>query len=357
MKAIWQNVDRENTNLIKALNAENRIINYEYRWDELQVFRDEISIFIQGYSRDYPRPLSSKITMLENGHIIDHHALGYFAPMEFKRYGFADEESGEKCKRSHIEQIRILSEYLGLHGVRLIYVPLPCKGAVWPYIFADKSVIPYDEMIIPNWRNVIYQTALSKVEIVDCYHELKKHNSYTKNHHISPVGAEIIGKMVADYITKTSVYDVEQSFITRREVIGSPVLYRSGDLNSIEMDIDYYEASRTFRVLGDKMYPYMGKNVKSSLAIIGDCNLQSYRGTGFDVTAQISGQLRYPAMYIGRYLPFAKNDSIDKLPAGSLAGVDIVVYVGFVSGSFVRACNSEDSWCQMLPLESVFKAL
>ena len=355
MQAKQQEIEHECAAIIEKLMREKNQVNYEKRWNELQDFREKISAYVNGYSKDDYSRLSSKVTILSNGHLIDHHALGYFAPMEFQRYGFTDTETGKRIKRSPVDQLRMLSNHLKLHGIRFIYVPLPCKTAVNPLIISNENVIPKDEMVIPQWRSMILNAALAGIEVIDCYSVLKgKNDSYTKNHHVSPVGADIIGKEVAKYIKNTTIYSKNHSFIQKKEIIGSPVLYRSGDANSIELDVGFYEANRTLVNSENKFVPYVGKDIGTDIAVIGDCNLQSYRGTGFDITAQISGYLQYPVLYVGRYLPFAKNDSIEKLPEHSLAGIDVLLYIGFVSGCFVRACHDDDVWCQSLPSESVF---
>lgn len=344
-----------NSKIIDILESENRLISYSDRWCHLKPFRDEFSMFVNGYSQNDYNCLSSKVTLLDNGHIIDHHAIGYFSPMNFMRYGFCDSKT-KPTKITPVEHLNILNKYLRNYDIRLIYVPLPCKVAVNPSLFVSKHVIPSDNMVIPQWRNMILNLAKFDVEIVDCYSSLcLAKDCYSRNHHISPIGASVIGKNVAEYIKTTTTYDNLGFFYKIDDTIGSPVLIRSGDSNSTEVAIDLYNSHKFYFENNGCKSPYTGIGVKSKIAIIGDCNLQSYRGSGFDITAQISGFLNYPVKYLGRYLPFAKFDSIDKLPVASLANVKILIYVGFISACFVRAANINDCWSTSLPQHYCFE--
>lgn len=342
----------------EELKKEWQTIDYEKRWLELKNFRTEMAKYVEGYNDCDENNLMAKLSILSNGHILDHHALGYFAPMKFKRWGFKN-RNGELVKRSPDEQIKVLSRYFEEHNIRFIYVPIPCKVAVDPKIAVKWDVIPEDGLVIPQWREILWKLAEGGVELIDCYSMLRTASGkpFTKNHHISPIGARIIAEAVSDYICNTTVYSQnEKRFICRDEIIGSPVLLNSGNNNSREVGAEYFESTRVFfKDSAGLERPYLGKNTDSKIVIVGDCNLQSYRGQGVDVTAQIAGKLKYPVEYLGRYLPFAKNDSIDKLPEGSLYDKEIVIYIGFVSASFVRANNDEDVWSMDLPGEEIFR--
>ena len=355
MKTIHDRINREHIQLMTILDVEKKVIDYEKRWEDLRLFRNRMADYVEGYNTDITSDLSSKVVVLENGHIIDHHALGYFAPMHFKRYGFVDKTSNLTNKITPVNQITTLAEFLNRNNVRFIYVPLPCKGAVYPEIIVESDFIPDDGMIIPQWRNMLYELALNNIELVDCYNELcNVKKTFTKNHHISPLGAQIVGKKIAGYIMKTTEFTASEDFKSKENILGSPTLMRSGDNNSVEMGMDYFDTESHYYRISDKYVPFSGRNIRSEIAIIGDCNLQAYRGTGSDLTAQISGNLRYPIKYLGRYLPFAKKDSIEKLPKGTLKGVKILLYVGFISACFVRACREDDSWSTHLPDENIF---
>lgn len=345
------------SSLLDLLEYENKTINFRKRWFELDDFRESLSKYVDGYDGSNSERLTSKVSILCNGHILDHHVLGYFAPMEFKRWGFC--QSGTMIKRNHVEQIKILSDFFTSYGVRFIYVPLPCKVAIDPAIAVADDVIPMDGLIIPQWRKVLLDMIYEGIEIVDCYTELRNKNrlSFTRNHHISPVGAVVIANKVSEYIRLTTLGLKKEpctDFAYKNEVLGSPVLLTSGNDNSIELGEEYFESTRVFLRKDGFERPYMGRNRDSEIVIIGDCNLQSYRGTGADITAQLSGRLKYPIGYLGRYLPFARYDSIDKLPAGILYGKSIVIYIGFISGSFVRANREDDVWSTNLPEERIF---
>ena len=353
-----ESIMRQKTLLLNSLAKEEQMLGgYNTRWEELSQFRHQLSQYIDSDKDGKPLDdIKPKTTILNNGHVIDHHAVGYFAPMNFDREGFSIKQDDNSNALAPSEQMKIFNEQLKQHGIRLIYVPMPCKVAIYPNIAVDADVIPNDGLVIPQWRNYIKQCALSGIEVVDCYNQFKESQNmlFSKNHHLSPAGAELVGKLVANYIFKTT--DIESKpeiFKKQNSIIGSPVTLSSGNDNSRELGMEYFKCMLVGMDEKGMFVPFTGYN-DSRIAIIGDCNNQCYRGSGCDVNSYISAYLGYPVKYIGRYLPFANRDTIDKLPPGSLAGKKILIYVGFASASFVRAYNDKICWGTNLIREDAF---
>ena len=96
---------------------------YEKWYENLEPFREQLKPYIDIENTAAGKKIKAKITMVEK-HNIDHHAIGYFAPLDFRRVGF------EVQLRTPAEQIAYLSEQLKKHSIRFIYVPLPCKKAI-----------------------------------------------------------------------------------------------------------------------------------------------------------------------------------------------------------------------------------
>lgn len=327
------------------------------KWNELNSFRYEMSKYINcSKNGDIYYDLSPKTTFLDNGHVIDHHALGYFAPMDFKRKGFSFDDKNVNKKISPVEQLSMFNDFLDDKNVRLIYVPMPCKVAVYPSIAVSNESIPEDEMVIPQWRNFIKQCALNEIEVVDCYNGFKSSPEmvFSKNHHLSPHGTRLIGSIIAQYISETTDnISSNINFVKMKDVIGSTIMSHSGNDNSREVGIELFESESVKIKENNGVFPYVGY-CDSHIGIIGDCNTQSYRGTGFDITAHISGGLNYPVKYIGRYLPYANKDTLDKINKGILSDIKILIYVGFVSACFVRAYSDEMSWGNKMIKEEAF---
>ncbi len=348
-----QKIIKYQSDLIKKIGNEEFMFGGVQRWNDLSLFRNRLSRFVGGFNESYSAgsvlSLKPKTTILENGHVIDHHALGYFAPMEFKREGV-----GGRLLYPH-EQLSMLSKQLEDNGVRLLYVPLPCKLAIYPELAIEDSIIPVDRNVIPQWRHYIRKCAMMGIEIVDCYEAFLNSDEmlFTKNHHISPNGAKLIGEIVAKYLVETvDRIERKSEFICKNEIIASTVMTNSGNDNSLEIGMEYFPSRRVLQI-EKTVHPYTGY-IDSEIGIIGDCNIQSYRGQGCDVTSNISYELKYPVKYIGRYLPFANKDTLDKIPDGSLAELKILLYIGFASASFVRAYDDSYAWCRNLIRKEAF---
>lgn len=335
----------------RLAEEERSMGGYDRKYDALCLFRKALKdSYAEGDIES--DTLAPRITVLKNGHILDHHVLGYLAPMEFKRLGFGD------VHRTPAEQIIALEGQLRQMGIRFVYAPIPCKLAVYPEIAGIDRYVPEDEMVIPQWRKMLYQLSLAGVEIVDCYGPLRKAKEnkalFSKNHHISPYGAAVIGGEIAEYIKRTTKLNKTLKFTGMMQKVEDDVLWISGDYSSKKMGMESFEVVCTRAEIDGRDEIYTGNEVESEICIIGDCNLQSYRYKGCDITAALARSLGYPVQYGGRYLPFAKIDRIDRMPDNLLEKTRLLVYTGFVSGGFVRAYRSADVWSRNLIPDSVF---
>lgn len=327
----------------------NNMGSFEQRYDELKAFREKLSNYL--YYNQGEGEYQPKITILKNGHVLDHHVLGYVAPMHFERTGFGGK------KLSPVEQLVTVRNQLSKHGIRFIYVPLPCKLAVYPEIIGVDNILPKDKCIIPQWRNMLMELSKYDIEMADVYDDFIENKYpnclFSRNHHVSPFGADVIAEVVSRYLLETTkIYD-DAGFYTEREKVKDYVLRRSGDYSSERLGEEVFDVDCVYCSNVDNKKIFVG-DIRSEIFCIGDCNLQSYIGFGCDIDAKISSKLKYPIYNAGRYLPFARYDSIDKMPENHLKGCKILIYIGFPSGSYVRAYNRNDVWSTSLIHENVF---
>lgn len=337
--------------LIEGLEREkNRIGGYEEWYNSLEEFRRQLGFLLKKTDNDR---YDWKYTWLESGDLIDHHVLGYYAPLDFKRIGFNAE------KRTPSEQIEALVGQLKQKGdIRFIYVTLPCKLAVYPELAVDTSCIPKEVngKVIPQWRKMISECLDKNIEVLDCYDlflQNKDKKLFQRDHRISPMGAKILADYVCEYLEATTESDILNKYQidlkVKREKICSELL---GKLYT-------YEASVVQESADGLWQPYTGEtsdwSEASEIGIIGNCNLQAYRETGAGIVANLSASLNYPISYIGRYLPFCALDRIGNIKSGMLKNTKILLYFGFPSASYVRAYHSmADLWSLDLIKDDAF---
>lgn len=345
-------------NLKEKLESECLKYNGYHNWyNMLGFFRDEMKNYV---FMDRSSNISPKITKIGNGHIIDHHAIGYFAPLDFKRVGFHFE------KKSPSEQIIALNTQLGQQGIRFIYVALPCKKAIYPEFIVPN--IDLEINVIPQWRKMLLELVEHEVEVIDIYPEFHKGKHDTElylksNHHISPVGADVIAQKIYTYLSYTTEelpVSHEHEFLrTRIGILAGPnKLFDRPVVNP-----DDFCIANTVQIRenhdNDNIYIYTGMNnavLNSEILMIGDCNVQAFLRYGASILANTSYYLNYPIRYGGRFLPFDSGiDCIEKIPAHVLKDKKILIYAGFPSASFVRAPNEADRWSTSLIPHSCFE--
>lgn len=111
----------------KQLAAEqDRLGDYFSIYESLADFRHSWGVYQYEDISNADGAPKWKITITQDCHVLDHHVLAYVAPMSFKRIGFGH------VMRTPVEQIKMMSDDLRAHGIRLIYAALPNKAAVYP---------------------------------------------------------------------------------------------------------------------------------------------------------------------------------------------------------------------------------
>ena len=256
---------------------------YEEWYSDLDQFRDSLKRFYtckfgeQMYRMDNPE------FVLPTGDHIDHHIIGYLAPLDFKRIGW------NGILRSPDEQIVMLNNFLKKRGTRFIYVALPCKEVIYPQLIADEALLHGKTIIVPQWRYMLSKIVEKNVEVVDMLPAMKEKGEdiFAKTHYISHKGAKIISQAIKEYLEKT-----------------------------------------TKGLYNNKEY--------SEIGIFGNCNLQAYLDEKKGILANLILDMEYPISYIGRYLPFCCIDTMTESAIKELLKYKIVIYVGFPSASFVR---------------------
>lgn len=332
-----------------------RYHGYQNWYEMLEFFRKEMMNYVE---LDELGNINPKMTQLDNGHIIDHHAMGYLAPLDFKRTGFYYD------KRSPSEQLILLNDQLRENGVRFIYVALPCKKAIYPE-FIVPNIDPKMN-VIPQWRKMLLELVDHGVEVVDIFPEFQKRKNnislyVTKNHHVSPLGADVVAQKIADYLSDTTTDLVCEDWAFTQIKMGIQ-LGMGALFNRPVVNRDDFYIANTVQIKennNDNIYIYTAMNeavLSSKIIMIGDCNLQAFLQHGASIVSNASYYLNYPIHYGGRYLLFDfEIDGIWKMPEHTLKSKEILIYVGFPSASFVRARNETDRWSTQFISSNCFK--
>lgn len=159
------------------------------------------------------------------------------------------------------------------------------------------------------------------------------------------------GKIIADYLLLTANKDVlkndDYDFCAEESEIDD-----EGQINKTEHIFIRPKISDE----PSKYKKYAGSLLPSALGIFGNCNLQSFLDSGFDITAHIAKNINCPVNYICRILPFDSGN------ASEIAGLrdhiftdkKIVIYLGFPSACYVRSVSIAGSWSLTLPPERLF---
>lgn len=302
---------------------------YDRWYTELSDIRKYFLNIIHKYHPSWEAPY------IIGGHRIDHHIYGYIAPMKLLRRGY------QGIIRTPAEQLAFLSKQFHEHGIRFIYVALPCKKAVYPEIILPLDFISRHSNIIPQWRYMLYDLLIHNVEVVDLYPYFVRYRENNKlfsyGHDISCIGSILIGNILGSYLLDTTENLTESDPLKHN--------FQTRDCTVKEDGMEYQTEQICIGISGG-VTPYQGTEIKSEIGIFGNCNLQKYRGYGFDITSHLSNVLGYPVNYLGRLLPFASSglNEIADVPDGTFAGKKIVIYLGFPSASFVRSSQVDGSW-------------
>lgn len=134
---------------------------------------------------------------------------------------------------------------------------------------------------------------------------------FAKGHHISPEGASLVAKALADYLQATTEFSLDNAH---------------------------------FRALGTTFYKneaiYIPSKQDSPFYIFGNCNLQAFHSKGAGIASNLAFFLNKEVDYLGRKLIFlAKEFKMKPLMSElskNTAKRDIAICISFLSGSFVR---------------------
>lgn len=299
--------------------------------DEEEVFKRFLREFATyGFGEKLYRLKSNPPT--ETGDIIDHHIIGYLAPMDFKRIGWG----GRYATPS--EQIIRFADFFKKREKRFIYVALPCKGAVYPEIITDVALLKGKTNCIPQWRKMLKEIVEAGVEVLDILPEFQRRkplekNLYSKDHRLSPTGAKVVGEQLGNYLHETMDLD------TQIELEQEKYIYFEKRTENLLQE-DYTYIWRTFLTGEDGIrVPYVGTH-KSKIGLIGNCKLQAYWEEGGGILANTAYRCGWPIDYIGRFLPFdGLDDSVTTESLEKFLEHEVIVYVGFPSAAYVRTSN------------------
>lgn len=314
-------------------HQENIDIGYMLWHDSLSPVRRHFSHLILEHNPSWPNLWHYK------GHKFDHHMHGFIAPLEIFRKGFLG------VTRNPVQQLTCLNRYLAEHDCRFIYVALPCKKALYPEIIVPPEIMPPVPNIIPQWRKMLRDLLLAGVEVIDMLPVMGQSRKKLENDHppfpmsgdvkkeafslfsfyhdISPIGADVISSEIASYLALTTPE------IEIRKYQGRPVVF---------MEDNCYWQTEWINKPDIKE--------QSEIGIFGNCNLQKYLGSGFDITSKLAAKITQPVEYCGRILPFAPNwrDALADVRDGLFFGKKILIYLGFPSAAYVRSPQFPGQW-------------
>lgn len=301
---------------------------YDEWWNEYDDFRKSIGAYTKlifgATYKIFP-------TILEDGNLIDHHIISYLAPMSFKAKGW----NGMYLTPS--EHLSLFANYFIEKGIRFIYVPLPNKGVIYPSVIS--KVDCNSSYNSPQWRKYIHSILNQSpgIEIIDGFDILNRnkasYNVFSKGHHISSIGANIIASELAEYLLK-STNDIKPQLELYRKI----ELYKYYDWDYISKDHLYSEELVIhYDKKSDKPFYATDFSKTSKIGIIGDCNIQHYQTHAASLVTSLSYYTNYNFDEVGRYLPFDWVSSVTTDILDRLCEKEIVIYIAFASASFVRS--------------------
>ena len=231
----------------------------------------------------------------------------------------------------------MLADYLKKKNTRLIYTALPNKCNIYPEIICDDLTLLNGKTIcVPQYRKFIRELVMSGIEVIDMLPVFMRHKEdfplFSKEHHISALGAKLVADTAAEYLRLTTKNITEDFNIESEEQY-----VFLDDINDKNMEL-----ARIFFTMKDgKRVPFWNQHTGTSkIAIFGDCNLQSYTSIGGGISANLSYNLNYPVYNYGRKLIFSEYECpLTQSDLERLSKFDIVIYNAFASASFVRSSH------------------
>lgn len=321
-------IEEYKSNIIKRLEHEKVNMGGYYEWwKSLEGFRNSISRYashvINGGYRVHP-------IVLEDGNLVDHHIISYFAPLEFKARGW-----GGKML-TPAQHIREFADFFIKRGKRFIYVPLPNKGVIYPSIISNAT--SGLQMNSPQWRMYLNSivTQSNGIEVVDAFDILMKNKDecavFSKGHHISSLGADIIAKELGQYLIN-SIPDIHPQI----KLKSRQSRWKYYDWDYITRDHTYYEDLIIHYAEYDDNPFYPTDSTNSNIGVIGDCNLQHYQMHSAGFVSSLTYYTQCLFDEVGRFLPFDYVCPVTRDILKRLLNKEIIIYVAFASASFVRS--------------------
>lgn len=286
-------------------------------YDELIMFRKQISKYIYEYQdKNFYKQ-----------HRENYHMLGYYAPLDFKVLGF------EKQIRTPAEQLIYLASYFKKKNIRFIYVPIPCKLSIYPELYVNKSHIPNDMILVPQWQKFVFDLLVADIEVFDLlplFLNLKKNKTmlYTESFFWSPYAvyetAYALANYLQEYKKETSKFVLKNkkskykySWFTKSE---------SWLLNNIYDNDILYE-------------PYYNSNTE--IAVFGDCNIYEAMPISSNISSVLAYFLQTDIQQIGRHTPYTPQltdtaHSMRSVLPSSFIKTKCVIYFGFISDCYVK---------------------
>lgn len=172
------------------------------------------------------------------------------------------------------------------------------------------------------------------VEVIDLFPVFQKYKEdglFSYEHNISPEGAQLTAKVIADYVKKTSMNKSwpDVGFSSSQ----NDMWYYPWQTNAPERHVRKHLET----CIRKEGAPYLPFGTSSNIGIFGNCNLQAYLYRGSGIAANLAYELQRDVDYLGRKLIFgSEREAYDMEIFEKSAKKDIVICISFPSGSFVR---------------------
>lgn len=181
---------------------------------------------------------------------------------------------------------------------------------------------------------MVFEMLESGVEVLDMFPVFQEHKEcplFSYEHNISPEGAELTARFIADYIKGTSKLDTQSTMAF--SAFKKEMWYHPWQSNAQEKHVRLHMES-CIEKEGTNYLPFGNS---SNICIFGNCNLQAFQYRGSGIAANLAYQLQMDIDYLGRTLIFGNGEeAYGKESLKECIKRDIAICIGFPSGSFVR---------------------
>lgn len=230
-----------------------------------------------------------------------------------------------------------LSNKLNEKGTRLIYVALPCKGMIYPEVAVEKYLFRNGASTAPQWRKMVLEILESGVEVLDMFPVFQRYKEYplfSYEHNISPEGADLTARFIANYIRQTS--KIESLSKPAFSASQKNMWYHPWQSGAQEKHVRLHTES----CIEKEGTVYLPFGSSSNICIFGNCNLQAFQYRGSGIAANLAYQLQMDIDYLGRTLIFGNGrEAYNGESLKQCIQRDIAICISFPSGSFVRTAQ------------------